>query len=117
MSDEEIKEKSLKVPHSIEIMGNIKKSVVYQVVKYRICDGDSYIINVYGTFSNYDVAVAVIVGFFHISNFANIEFNDLNEVVKELTYLFNSSVEVIRIASYGDENQKFCFGILEIELR
>lgn len=98
-------------------MGNIKNSVVYQVVKYRILDGDSDIINVYGTFSDYDVAVAVIVGFFRISKFVDIEFSDLNGVVKELTYLFDSSVEVIRIASYGDENQKFCFGILKIEIR
>lgn len=98
-------------------MGNIKNSVVYQVVKYRIWFGDSDIINVYGTFSNYDVAVAGVVGFCHNIKFADIEFNDLNEVVKELTYLFDSSVEVIRIASYGYDNLKFCFGILEIELR
>lgn len=98
-------------------MGNIKNSVVYQVVKYRICDGDSDIINVYGTFSDYDVAVAGIVGFCQSVKFADIEYNYLNERVKELTYLFYSSVEVIRIASYCDKNLKFCFGILKIEIR
>lgn len=98
-------------------MGNIKNSVVYQVVKYRICDGDSDIINVYGTFSDYDVAVTAIVGFFRISKFVDIEFSNLNGAVIDMTYLFDSPVEVIRIASYVDENQKFCFGILIIELR
>lgn len=98
-------------------MGNIKNSVVYQVVKYRIWDGDSDIINVYGTFSDYDVAVAGIVGLCQSVKFADIEFSNSNGAVIDMTYLFDSSVEVIRIASYGDENLKFCFGILIIELR
>lgn len=98
-------------------MGNIKNSLVYQVVEYRIWDGDSDIIHVYDSFSNYADAVAGIVGFCLNTKFADIEYNDLNEVVKELTYLFDSSVEVIRIASYGDDTLKFCFGILKIELR
>ena len=101
-------------------MGNIKNSVVYQVVKYRILDGDSDIINIYDSYSNYADAVACIVGFCLNTKFADIEYNDLNEVVKELTYLFDSSVQVRRIASYAsyvDENLKYCFGILKIELK
>lgn len=98
-------------------MGNIKNSLVYQVVKYRIWDGDSDIIHVYDTFANYADAVAGIVGFCLNTEFADIEYNDLNEVVKEQTCLFDSSVQVIRIASYGDDALKFCFGILKIELK
>ena len=98
-------------------MGNIKNSLVYQVVKYRICDGDSDIIQVYDTFSNYADAVACIVGLCLNIKFVDIEYNDLNEVVKELTFFFCSSVQVIRIASYGDDTLKFCFGILKVELK
>lgn len=98
-------------------MGNIKNSLVYQVVKYRIWDGDSDIIHVYDTFLNYADAVAGVVGFCLNTKFADIEYNDLNEVVKEQTCLFDSSVQVIRIASYGDDILQFCFGILKIELK
>lgn len=98
-------------------MGNIKNSLVYQVVKYRICDGDSDIIHVYDSFSNYADAVAGIVGFCLNTKFTDIEYNDLNDELKELTYLFDSCVQVRRIASYGDENLKYCFGILKIELK
>ena len=98
-------------------MGNIKNSLVYQVVLYRIWNGDSDIINIYDSFSNYSDAVAGIVGLCLSTKFADIEYNDLNDQLKDLTYLFDNSVEVKRIASYGDENFKYCFGILKIELK
>ena len=90
---------------------------VYQVVKYRLFDGDSDVIKVGMTFSEDYAAVESILRYLSTYKDAEVEFYDYEDVDEELTWLFDDSIYVKRIVSYEFcQGVTYCYGIYAIVL-
>lgn len=91
---------------------------VYQVVKYRLFDGDSDVIGLGKTFSDDDAAVQSILSYFSIYKYDEVEIYDYEDVDEELTWLFNDRIYVRKIASYEfSKGVIYCYGIYAIVLQ
>lgn len=92
--------------------------IVYQVVKYRLCDGDSDVIRVGKTYRDDYAAVEAILSFLSIYKDDEVEVFDYEDSDEELTWLFDESIYVKKIASYYGENGFiYRFGVYVIELQ
>ena len=95
--------------------GEVK--TVYQVVKYRLFDGDSDVIKVCMTFSEDYAAVEWILRYLSNYKDGEVELYDYEDVDEELTWLFDDRIYVKKIASYEFCNGvTFCYGIYAIVL-
>lgn len=91
---------------------------VYQVVKYRLCDGDSDVIRVGKTYSEDYAAVEAILSFISSYKDDEVEVYDFEDADEELTWLFDDSIYVKKIASYdGGNGLIYRFGVYAIELQ
>lgn len=91
---------------------------VYQVVKYRLWDGDSDVIRVGKTYSEDYAAVESILSFLSICKDDEVEVFDYEDADEELTWLFDDSIYVKKIASYDSGNGLiYRFGVYAIELQ
>lgn len=90
---------------------------VYQVVKYRLFDGDSDVIKVGMTFSEDYAAVEWILRYLSTYKDDKVEFYDYEDVDEELTWLFDDRIYVKKIASYEFcKGVTHCYGIYAIVL-
>lgn len=90
---------------------------VYQVVKYRLFDGDSDVIKVGMTFSEDYAAVESILSNLSTYKDGEVELYDYEDVDDELTWLFDDSIYVKKIASYEFvKGVTYCYGIYAIVL-
>lgn len=90
---------------------------VYQVVKYRLLDGESDVIKVGMTFSEDYTAVESILRYLSTYKDGEVEFYDYEDDDEELTWLFDDSIYVKKIASYEFcKGVTHCYGIYAIVL-
>ena len=90
---------------------------VYQVVKYRLFDGDSDVIKVGKTFSEDYAAVESILSNLSTYKDDELELYDYESVDEELTWLFDDSIYVKKIVSYEFcKGVTHCYGIYAIVL-
>lgn len=90
---------------------------VYQVIKYRLLDGDSDVVKVGMTFSEDYAAVESVLRYLSTYKDAEVEFYDYEDADEELTWLFDDSIYVKKIASYElSKGLTYCYGIYAIVL-